>query len=58
MTSKIEVGTKKAVGKNRHEQILRLDTAARATSRRTLNQDLERLVNLAELDPEALEDAL
>ena len=57
-TSKIEVGTKKAVGKNRHEQILRLDTAARATSRRTLNQDLERLVNLAELDPEALEDAL
>ncbi|MGE3724011.1 MAG: ribosome small subunit-dependent GTPase A [Candidatus Sericytochromatia bacterium] len=53
---KTEDLTKKAVGKNIQNQVLKLGTVGRVRSRRTQKQALEQINNWAELDPDALEE--
>jgi ribosome biogenesis GTPase / thiamine phosphate phosphatase len=53
---KAEDLTKKAVGKNLQNQVLKLGTVGRVRSRRTQKQALEQVGNWAELDQESLEE--
>ncbi|PIQ26613.1 ribosome small subunit-dependent GTPase A [bacterium (Candidatus Blackallbacteria) CG17_big_fil_post_rev_8_21_14_2_50_48_46] len=55
-STKNEKLTKKAVGKNNQNLVLKLGTVGRARSRRTQRQALEQVGNWAELDPQAVED--
>lgn len=55
-SSKTEALTKRAVGKNRHDQVLKLGTEGRVRSRRTQKQVIEQVGNWTELDEETLED--
>lgn len=55
-SGKEESLTKRAVGKNRRDQVLKLGTAGRARSRRTHRQIIEQVGNWAEVDEEMLDD--
>lgn len=54
-SSKTEALTKRAVGKNQRDQVLKLGTEGRARSRRTQRQLIEQVGNWAELDEDLLE---
>ncbi len=53
---KEEALTKRAVGKNQRDQVLKLGTAGRARSRRVHRQIIEQVGNWAELDEEDIEE--
>lgn len=55
-SGKTETRTKKAVGKNQKQQMLKLGTAGRVRSRRTQNQSFEQVNQWTDLDLEALEE--
>lgn len=55
-SSKSESLTKRAVGKNRRERVLKLGTEGRARSRRTQRQMIEQVGNWSDFDESDLED--
>lgn len=56
IAGKEEALTKRAVGKNRRDQVLKLGTAGRARSRRTQRQLIEQVGNWSEIDEESIEE--